>query len=119
MNMALEIHGNRQLWPTPVRQSGRVEFEFAAWCREAASNLTVDIDAGEAAAFLITIRKRQRNDVWTSGFWSASKDPAEVVLVRIVELFSGDEFVVDLADLLFYFKRAVAAHEFERRQVFR
>ena len=54
-----------------------------------------------------------------AGFAARVKTRPQRILANVFELLGANGFFVDRADLLLNFKRAVATHEFQRRQIFR
>ncbi len=53
-----------------------------------------------------------------AGFGARVNTRPKRVFANVVELFARHGFFVNRADFLRDFKRAVASHEFERRQIF-
>ena len=54
-----------------------------------------------------------------AGFAARVKTRPMPIFLHVVQLFRRNCFVVNLSDLLFDFKCAVATHEFQRRQILR
>src|SRR5688500_15197156 len=69
VDVTLEIRWDGIFGPTPTAHRRRVEFETAARRRKAAFDFAVYVDAHQAPSVFVSIRRWQRNDVWTGGFW--------------------------------------------------
>src|SRR6185369_4867318 len=100
--VTVEVSRYRQLRPTPITQCRRKELQPAARCWKTTFDRAVEIDSNKAAAFFITIRQRQRNDVWTSRFRPSCEDSAEAILARVIKLCRRNNLFVNSADLFFH-----------------
>src|SRR5688500_20092468 len=117
MNVTRDVVWNGAFGPAPISDRPGEEFELAALSREAASNLTVDVDAHQAAPIRIAVRTGNRHDIRGSRLRRAREYAAEFVFPDIVELFLRYGLLVKRANFLRDFKRTIAPHEFERRQI--
>jgi hypothetical protein len=119
VNVTLEISRNGELGPAPVGSVLTNRTPAAARRRKAALDLAVDIDTDETPAFFIAIRKGSGTMFGPAGLAARVNTRPKRSSRTSSSSFRLNVFFVNLADLLFDFKRAVATHEFERRQIFR
>src|SRR6185436_5876540 len=114
MNVTLEVRRYRVFGPTPVLERVRKELQLSAWRWKAAFDCVPNLDAGETTSNFITIGGRYRNNVWSRRFCGTSKHSTKSIYIEILQLFSANSLIVDLSDLVFDFKSAIATHEFQR-----
>src|SRR5215204_3373991 len=119
MNVTLEVSRECVLRPTPIVHRLRVELQFATRRRKAAFDRVANLYSGKPAPIAIAIRQWNGNNVWTSRFCGTCERTSKRIDFNVVQLFFADSFGVDLSYLVFDLKRAIAAHEFKRRQIFR
>src|SRR5713226_3940512 len=118
MNMALDVSRYRVFAPAPIGERFRIEFEPAAWGREATFDFVINFYPDKSTTVRIAVRTGNRNHIRRGGFRGAGEHAAKMIFGNIVELFGRHCLFMDRADLLCDFKCAVAAHEFERIQIF-
>src|ERR1700746_1843320 len=114
MNVTDDISWNRAFAPAPIVERPGKEFEFAAWCGEAAFDFTIDTHTGKATAFTVAVGARNRNDVWRCGLRRSREHAPEMVFANVIELFRGNIFFVERTGLFLDLESAVTTHELER-----
>src|SRR5437870_2521874 len=63
--------------------------------------------------FSVAVRAGNWHDIRRSRFGRAREHAAKVTFANIFEFFSGDRLLMNRANLLCDFERAISAHEFE------
>src|SRR2546425_3739400 len=121
VHMTLDVRGNRIFAPAPVGERARIEFQPSTWRGKASLDFTiipVNFNTSKTTAVLIAIRAWQGNNIWRRGLGRSREHATEMIFAYVFQLFSGHGLFVDSSDFPAHLKGAVAAHKFQRRQVF-
>src|SRR5947209_1578459 len=118
MQVTFYVSRNRVFTPAPERERPGEEFEPATWRGKATSYFTVDTHADQTTAFGVAVGTGNRNHIGRCGFRSAREDATKKIFANVFEFFRRDDLLVNRANLLCNFKRAIAAHELKRIQIF-
>src|SRR3989442_101147 len=111
--MTLDVVWNRVFGPAPISKGLRKEFEPAARRGKATLDFTIHPDTDKAPPFSVAVRAGNWHDIRRSRFGRAREHAAKVTFANIFEFFSGDRLLMNRANLLCDFERAISAHEFE------
>ena len=112
--MTLDVVWNRVFGPAPISKGLRKEFEPAARRGKATLDFTIHSYADKAPPFFIAVGTGNWHDIRRNRFGRARENAAKMICANVFEFFSGDRLLVNCANLLCDFKRAIATHEIER-----
>src|SRR5881396_450166 len=111
--MTLDVGWDRVFAPAPIGERLGKKFQAAARRGKATLDFTIHPDTDKAPPFSVAVRAGNWHDIRRSRFDCAREHAAKVTFANIFEFFRGDRLLMNCANLLCDFERAVTAHKFK------